>query len=1249
MKILRKASLALLLLALARFAAAGDDRQLLTVNPARSNVLVILDTSGSMVGSTDIDLVAEPASIDDPSSKISIAKRSLRDLLNHEDTINFGFAHFKQNFTGSTMTINGQSAVNGSVVKQWLYTAGLRTSGAANPWSGTATDAVVLGAPLQFGQYAPFSRRGCNDYYPLFGSGQSPATISTGISTPSTVTKGFGKNASDAWVVYYYPTGGFQGVSSRRLKMQVTSGSYGDATIQVTETVQSKSGSTWNNTATVYVISYAVASDSRYPMTDPDFGWDGSFIAHTYSVNCDATNSSTYQLEQYQQDSFNSPGNTAQWQYFSGSTLQPRVPVRCDACADNRPSMLHLLRPAEKLISYDKVAGTYKLLEDPLQALAAFGNTPIAASLSAALNYFTQDPQFTADPLKTCRRNFIVLLTDGFETGGGNPCTVATSLATAKIPVFVVSFGTGANPATNQCIATNSGGKAYAATDEAGLIAALNDIFTRVEVDSAFAAASVPSVQIEQGSAAYLASFVPHQLRSIWSGHLRAYTIDPTTGLPPADVVSGIPLQDKPDDASVLTRRPLWDSARVLGATNALTALSPGATATQVGSPAVTVWPGRKLVWSNATGAAVPNTRYDFDPALPDPQWSVLKGLLVETDNAATQSLMKFFRGDRDNQLKASIFPDLVIGNDKRSYNFTDKADYAGAAAIPAFDHKLGDIFHSDPVIVANPLNFAYLRRGIGGYQSFATTYAKRRRIVFVGANDGFIHGFDAGVWGRDATYSPGTWDAGTGREIFGYAPRAVLPVFKSLFVYFETEAPVAYLPDGTFSPEDVFTDNEFTTTPSAANRAWHSILVGGLRQGGSSVFALDVTQPDLLNSDGTISGNVDAAPACLNGATGCGGTGKHVEYPRALWEFTDAVSPAMGQTWSRPVVTRMEFSSGLTASGPAPAGSNNFHACTSDSTKGCEDKYVAIFGGGFDLAEANAVGTSMYILDVETGSVIYKGTSGKDSSGTVVSFGSIPGQPGVADINDDSYADVLYVGDVKGQLWRIDLTPDLSGGTTRGKLVSGKATYFPLMIFDAGTRSGCTSPCWHPFYMEPTVVLTAVSSGGVSTLGVGIGSGERADLLASISNTQRFYFVVDTGTTHSESDLVGFNATDAVPGAPMPNGWFLRFPVDTEKTTTLALSQAGFMVFTTFRLGTDPCKPAGFSRLYAMKYTDGSAVPGKARSEDIVNPGAALGMSSSVDLKGDILAVIQEQGAGLMGESFGLSVSSFIRDWKEH
>lgn len=1249
MQLSRKTPALLLAALLAGGLVLAGDRSLITKNPAKPNVMIILDTSGSMVGGSDVDLVAQPASVDDPASKIAISKRVLRKIINNTQTANFGFTHFRQNFAGSPLTINGKFTPGSTLFKQWLYIAGNQQGGAPNPWSGPGTELVLSGAPLQFGAYLPFGPSGCNTYYPLFASGQSPSTIATGVS-PSTAPKGFGVNASDKWIVYHYPSGGFQGDSTRRLKMQILSGTYSEPSIFVSETVQQKIGSTWVDTATSYIIAYTVASDPRYPTTDANFGWDGSFVEHSYAVNCDASSLSSYKYQQFSA-SFNSPGNNPQWEYFPGSTLKPRIPIQCDSCPNNRPEIERLMRPVGKLIGYDKLTGVYTLLEDPLQALTGFGNTPIAASLAAARNYFTQDTQFTADPLKTCRKNFVILITDGNETAGGTPCTVATTLGTAKVPVFVISFGSGANPVTNACIATNSGGKAYAADNEQELLDALNDIFTkRIEVTSAFAAASVPTVQIESQSTAYLASFVPHQKRSIWSGTLRAYKLDPATGLPPGDPATGLPLQDKPDDPDILKRRPLWDAARVLGATDPLAALSPGAAAAPMGSPAVTAWPGRKLVWGLPGAAGVPNPRQDFLHTLSDPQWSVLKGLLNESDNAAAQSLIRFLRGNRDVELKSRVFPDLVPGNDARSYLFADKPDYAGATVVPAYNHKLGDIFHSDPGVSANPLNFAYFQRDLNGYEAFARQHAKRRRVLFVGANDGFLHAFETGVWGRDTTNFPQTWDQGSGRELFGFAPRGSLAKLKNTFASFVSIAPYEYSADGPLSVEDAFIDNEFAPAPNPAKRAWRTVLVGGLRQGGDSVFALDVTQPDLLNADGTIAGNSDAAPACLNGALGCGGAGKNVEYPRILWEIGDTASPAMGETWSRPTAGRMEFWTGLSASGPAPPQSNNFHPCRRDTAKGCEDKYVAIFGGGFDPSKTNTVGRSLYVVDIETGSVLYKGTSGKDGTGAVATFGSIPAAPGVADPNDDGYLDILYVGDLKGQVWRVDLSPDLTGATNRGQLISGKANYFPFLLFDAGVRSGCVSPCFRPFYFEPTIVLVSVSPSGQKTLGVGLGSGDRSYLLDNANNPQRFYFIVDAAntTTKSESNLTGFDVGDPPVAGLLANGWFLRYPTATEKTTTPALSQAGFLVFTTFRLATDPCEPAGFSRIYAVNYANGSPVPGKSRMEDIADPGAALGISGSVTQKGEIISVIQIQEGSLVRKSSGTSVATSIRDWKE-
>ena len=70
------------------------------------------------------------------------------------------------------------------------------------------------------------------------------------------------------------------------------------------------------------------------------------------------------------------------------------------------------------------------------------------------------------------------------------------------------------------------------------------------------------------------------------------------------------------------------------------------------------------------------------------------------------------------------------------------------------------------------------------GYQTFFNTYKNRRRVLYVGANDGLVHAFDAGVWDRTAPLSPtgdGCYDLGTGAELFAFAPRSIMQIYKPL------------------------------------------------------------------------------------------------------------------------------------------------------------------------------------------------------------------------------------------------------------------------------------------------------------------------------------------------------------------------------------------------------------------------------------------------------------------------------------
>lgn len=140
----------------------------------------------------------------------------------------------------------------------------------------------------------------------------------------------------------------------------------------------------------------------------------------------------------------------------------------------------------------------------------------------------------------------------------------------------------------------------------------------------------------------------------------------------------------------------------------------------------------------------------------------------------------------------------------------------------------LGDIIHSSPVYVGAPTRYGYDKLEnitvdpyaspavipSNSYYQFKQTHASRSPLVFVGANDGMLHAFDAT----------------TGEESFAFVPTAVIPKLRLLSNKGYSHQ---YYVDGSSTVADVYDGSK-----------WRTIFVGTLRSGGKSLFALDVTDP---------------------------------------------------------------------------------------------------------------------------------------------------------------------------------------------------------------------------------------------------------------------------------------------------------------------------------------------------------------------------------------------------------------------
>ncbi|MGP1666348.1 MAG: pilus assembly protein, partial [Rhodanobacter sp.] len=198
------------------------------------------------------------------------------------------------------------------------------------------------------------------------------------------------------------------------------------------------------------------------------------------------------------------------------------------------------------------------------------------------------------------------------------------------------------------------------------------------------------------------------------------------------------------------------------------------------------------------------------------------------------------------------------------------------------------------------------------GYSKFVSDHSKRAPTLYVAANDGMLHAFDAST--ADDTY-PDTVDVepSPGKERWAYAPYSAYGQLNgwSSLTDFSFEPSV----DGTPVSRDVYFS-------SGSDTGWHTILVAGLRYGGRGVYALDIT-------DASAS---EASP------------GKTV-----LWEFnnTSTGGANLGYTYGRPNIGRMASGKWVVT---VPAG----YFPTDSKDAATKNKY-----------------SSLFVLDAQTGALI--------------------------------------------------------------------------------------------------------------------------------------------------------------------------------------------------------------------------------------------------------------------------------------
>ena len=144
---------------------------------------------------------------------------------------------------------------------------------------------------------------------------------------------------------------------------------------------------------------------------------------------------------------------------------------------------------------------------------------------------------------------------------------------------------------------------------------------------------------------------------------------------------------------------------------------------------------------------------------------------------------------------------------------------------------EMGDLINSAPTLVANE-NYGYARATSlsaaerSAYSTRVTTPSTRPAMIYIGANDGLLHAFRAGV----SHSAPGN-----GQELFAYLPNAV---HNHLYEHMTNLDSHRFLVDGSPRVGDV-------NLGSAATPNWHTVLVGSTGAGGNGYFAIDVENPN--------------------------------------------------------------------------------------------------------------------------------------------------------------------------------------------------------------------------------------------------------------------------------------------------------------------------------------------------------------------------------------------------------------------
>jgi type IV pilus assembly protein PilY1 len=492
-------------------------------------------------------------------------------------------------------------------------------------------------------------------------------------------------------------------------------------------------------------------------------------------------------------------------------------------------------------------------------------------------------------------------------------------------------------------------------------------------------------------------------------------------------------------------------------------------------------------------------------------RWANITGL---TDTTAKDALNTDYLGVTDG-----------IGSDR--VDFLRGGTGGASSSLFRSDRtsKLGDIIHSTPIYNGAPAA-GYNDSKMPGYSAFRTANLARTPVIYSGANDGMLHGFNAT----------------TGEELLAYIPREVFSNLSRL------TAP-GY---GTSVAHNYFTDGSPLIADAKVSGSWKTVLAAGLNAGGQGVYALDVTTPTSF-SEANASSIV-------------------------LWEFTDEDDADLGYTYLEPTTNFQTHQSAQIvqmANGKWALifgnGYNNTEADGHASTTGHGYLYILFIQEGTDGVWTPS---SDYI----------KIDTGVGSTGTPNGLAT----PTPIDTNLDGKVDYIYAGDLYGNLWKFDVSSTTTGSW--GVSIAGSQPLFAAQDSGGTSQPITSAPMVtrHPeggymvsFGTGKYIELSDSSTTGTQTI-YGIW-----DQNLNISTRTLLVEQTILATLTIGSDTFRVTSTNSVDWTTK-KGWFMDLPESGERVDVNPLIRDGRFVYVTRTPSTAVCAAGGNSWLMEYDYLTG-------------------------------------------------------------